>query len=85
MRANGFDEVQAVGRLQLDVREHDVGSNGYHGGEGFVRVLRLAANCEIRLALDGFHQTAAHERMVFNDEHANLHAAGTDAIVVRPG
>ena len=75
MRAKSFDEVQATGRFELDVREHDVGLCQHHGVEGFLCIFRLAAYGEIHFALDGFHEAAAHQWMVFNYEHFDFHAS----------
>ena len=70
LRAQGFDEVQAAGILELNVGDNEVRPQRGDGGEGGRHILGLAANGHLGIAGDGIDDAAAHEVMVVHDKYS---------------
>ena len=69
------DEVHAVGGLELDVGQHQVGHQSLNCGESGLHVFSLAANAEGGLAVDGLHDALPDGWVVFDYEYFRLHGA----------
>ncbi len=71
--AEVLDQLEAVGSVQREVDDGDVGLQRVDAVERRGGVGGLAADLEVGLLVDELGQAAAHDRVIVNDEDAGFH------------
>ena len=67
-----FDKLQTVGILQGQIQNHQVRFGFCHQLQSLAAVVRFAAYAQIRLLLNDALQRLPHQRMIVNQENADL-------------